>query len=86
MSRAFKAIAFSEIAQGTLENKIRPIVTRLRRELRHLVRADVVLFAAGKPLFRRNGAVSGLKNRRRLIRHHSTVEKFELGWHRTMRT
>lgn len=92
MSRAFQAIAFSEIAQGTLENKIRPIVTQLRRELRHLVRADVVLFAAGKVLFRRNGGGSGLKNRRRLtppslnsgeIRarlasHHAAVKGFYL--------
>ena len=58
---AFRTIAFSEISERNLEQKIRPIVGEVRHELRHFVRADAILCAAGKPLFRRKGAVAALK-------------------------
>ena len=64
---AFQYIALSQISESSFESKIRPIVTRLLRDLRHYVRADIVLCAAGKPLFRRNGSVSALRTRRKLM-------------------
>ena len=61
--RAFQTFALSEISERRLEEEIRPIVAKLRRDLRHLIRADAILCAAGKPLFRRKRPVSALNDR-----------------------
>lgn len=66
MVHAFQSIAISNISSRSLEDRIRPIVSKLVSQLRHLVRADVILSAAARPLFPRKGSIAVLNNRRRL--------------------
>ncbi len=61
----FQHIALARKSQRQVEAEIRPVIMQIRRELRHLVRADIVLCAAGKSLFRRNGTGSAFQERRR---------------------
>ena len=63
---AFQSIALSSVSDRNLEKQIRPVVSSILRELRHFVRADVILSAAGRPLFPRSGSIGALRNRRRL--------------------
>ncbi len=89
---AFQRIAISEVSNRTLERQIRPVISKLFAELRHFVRADVILSAAGRPLFPRKNPVSVLGRRHRLqppaldipdvknrlAKHHAKIKGFFL--------
>lgn len=65
IEQAFCLIALSDVPSRELRARVRPVVQRCTNELRHLVRADMICCAAGKPLFRRKGGVSSFKQRRK---------------------
>ena len=65
IQRAFQRILLSPVSEGELEARVRPIVSSFRSGLRHLVRADIVCCAAGKPLFRRTGIGAVLQRRKK---------------------
>ena len=89
---AFQEIAISEISNLSLQSKIRPIISKILTELRHVVRADIILWAAGRPLFPRNGSIAVLRDerarlppaldipnlKRRLAEHHAATKGFFL--------
>ena len=63
ISRAFHTIDRSGASTSLVKKTLRKVISVFLQELRHFVRADLVLCAAGTPLFRRTSAAASFRRR-----------------------